>query len=92
VLFPTLTTAIRRDFAGTILPAAVALIYPLALAALHLADGDSVYLPAVSIYRMQDGKIIESRMYHFDTVALIRFLGRAGAEPTDSRGTSEISR
>jgi ketosteroid isomerase-like protein len=55
------------------------------------ADGDSVNLPAVSIYRLQDGKIIESRMFHFDTVALVRFLDRAGAELTDPRGTSEIS-
>jgi uncharacterized protein len=54
------------------------------------ADGDSVDLPAVSIYRLQDGKIIESRMFNFDTVALARFLDRAGAEPTDPRGTSEI--
>src|SRR5215475_11479152 len=55
------------------------------------ANGDSVDLPAVSMYRLQDGKIIESRMYHFDTVALVRFLARASAEPTDPRATCEIS-
>ena len=55
------------------------------------ANGDSVDLPAVSIYRLQDDKIIESRMYHFDTAALVRFLDRAGTEPTDPRATSEIS-
>jgi uncharacterized protein len=55
------------------------------------ANGDSVDLPAVSIYRLQDGKIIELCMYHFDTVALVRFLDRAGAGPTDPRATSEIS-
>src|SRR5262245_51240991 len=55
------------------------------------ANGDSVDLPAVSIYRLQDGKIIESRMYHFDTVALVRFLDRAGAEPADPRATGEIN-
>jgi uncharacterized protein len=54
-------------------------------------NGDSVDLPAVSIYRLQDGKIIESQMYHFDTAALVHFLARAGAEPTDPRATSEMS-
>jgi ketosteroid isomerase-like protein len=55
------------------------------------ANGEGIDLPVVSTYRLQDGKIIESRMYHFDTVALVRFLGKAGTEPTDARQTSEIS-
>lgn len=54
-------------------------------------NGESIDLPAVSIYRLQDGKIIESRMYHFDTAALVRFLGRAGPEPTNSQKSREIS-
>jgi uncharacterized protein len=36
--------------------------------------GDSVDLPAVSIYRLRDGKVLQSRMFHFDTVQLDRFL------------------
>jgi len=48
------------------------------------ANGEGIDLPVVSIYRLEDGKIIESRMYHFDTVALMRFLNRAGTDPTDA--------
>jgi ketosteroid isomerase-like protein len=54
------------------------------------ANGQGIDLPVVSIYRLQDGKIIESRMFPFDTAALVRFLGRAGTQPTDARQTSEI--
>jgi ketosteroid isomerase-like protein len=54
------------------------------------ANGDGIDLPVVSIYRLQDGKIIESRMFPFDTAALVRFLGRAGTKPTDARQASEI--
>jgi ketosteroid isomerase-like protein len=36
--------------------------------------GDSIDLPAISVYRLCDGAIIESRMFHFDTVQLVRFL------------------
>jgi hypothetical protein len=35
-------------------------------------------LPAVSIYRLSGGKIVESRMFHFDTAALLDFFGGAG--------------
>src|ERR1700730_2633097 len=38
--------------------------------------GDSLDLPAVSVYRMENTKIIDSRMFHFDTAALLRFLER----------------
>lgn len=31
-------------------------------------------LPVVSIYKLHDGKIIESQMFYADTVALIKFL------------------
>lgn len=55
------------------------------------ANGEGIDLPVVSIYRLQDGKIIESRMFPFDTAGLVRFLGRAGTEPTDARQASEIS-
>jgi len=48
------------------------------------ANGGSIDVPVVSIYRLNDGKIIESRMYPFDTVALVRFLGTAGTDPTDA--------
>jgi uncharacterized protein len=54
------------------------------------ANGEGINLPVVSIYRLQDGKIIESRMFPFDTAALVRFLGRAGTEPTDARQAGEI--
>ena len=38
--------------------------------------GDRLDLPAVSVYRMENAKIANSRMFHFDTAALLRFLER----------------
>jgi len=37
-------------------------------------SGEKIDLPAVSIYRFVDGKIVDSRMFHFDTAALLEFL------------------
>ena len=42
----------------------------------NFETGDRIDLPAVSIYRMRAGKIIDSRMFHFDTAALLHFLQR----------------
>ena len=36
--------------------------------------GDKIDLPAVSVYRMHNAKVIDSRMFHFDTAALVQFL------------------
>jgi ketosteroid isomerase-like protein len=47
----------------------------------HSMDGDAIDRPAVSLYRLHDGKIIESRMFHFDTATLLQFLERAEAQP-----------
>jgi uncharacterized protein len=41
------------------------------------ADGEIFDMPAVSVYQMKGGRIIDSRMFHFDTAAVIGFLGRA---------------
>jgi uncharacterized protein len=35
-------------------------------------------MPAVSVYQMKDGRVVDSRMFHFDTAAVIGFLKRAG--------------
>jgi uncharacterized protein YciI/ketosteroid isomerase-like protein len=43
--------------------------------------GDRLDLPAVSVYRMEHTKIANSRMFHFDTAALLRFLERNVAGP-----------
>jgi ketosteroid isomerase-like protein len=44
----------------------------------HKARSDStgahINAPAVGIYRFRDGKIFDSRMFHFDTAALLKFL------------------
>ena len=42
--------------------------------------GESIDLPVVSVYRLREGRIIESRMFHFDTAALLQFLNNAGTE------------
>jgi uncharacterized protein len=36
--------------------------------------GEKIDLPAVSIYRFIEGKIVDSRMFHFDTARLLHFL------------------
>jgi ketosteroid isomerase-like protein len=36
--------------------------------------GASLDLPALSVFRLRDARIVESRMFHFDTTALLRFL------------------
>jgi ketosteroid isomerase-like protein len=41
---------------------------------------ERIDLPAVSVYRMRDGKIVDSRMFHFDTAALVEFLRRSGRQ------------
>jgi uncharacterized protein len=38
------------------------------------SNGRKLDLPAVSIYKMRDGKIIESQMFHADTKAILQFL------------------
>jgi uncharacterized protein len=43
--------------------------------------GDRLDLPAVSVYRMDNAKITDSRMFHFDTAALLRFLERNFEQP-----------
>ena len=41
------------------------------------AGGEIFDMPAVSVYQMKGGRIIDSRMFHFDTAAVIGFLERA---------------
>lgn len=36
--------------------------------------GECLDMPAVSVYRMEDGRIVDSRMFNFDTVAVSAFL------------------
>jgi uncharacterized protein YciI len=40
------------------------------------ATSESLELPAVSVYKLENAKITDSRMFHFDTAALLRFLER----------------
>ena len=44
-------------------------------------SGDRLDLPAVSIYRMENEKVADSRMFHLDTAALLRFLERNAERP-----------
>jgi hypothetical protein len=46
--------------------------------------GERLDLPAVSVYRMENAKVADSRMFHFDTAALLRFLER-NAERSESQ-------
>jgi hypothetical protein len=38
------------------------------------SSGRKLDLPAVSVYKMRGGKIVESQMFHADTFAILQFL------------------
>jgi uncharacterized protein len=42
-------------------------------------SGEVFEMPVVSVYRMKDGRIIDSRMFHFDVAASRAFLDRGTA-------------
>jgi ketosteroid isomerase-like protein len=43
----------------------------------HSADGKKVDLPVVGVYEVRGGRVVEARMFHFDTAEISRFLERA---------------
>jgi ketosteroid isomerase-like protein len=43
----------------------------------HSADGEKVDLPVVGVYEVRGGRVVEARMFHFDTAEISRFLERA---------------
>jgi ketosteroid isomerase-like protein len=42
----------------------------------HGSDGQQLDLPAISVYRLREGRVVESIMHHLDTEALLEFLAR----------------
>jgi len=36
--------------------------------------GEGIDLPAAGVYRFVDGMVVDSRMFHFDIAALLKFL------------------
>lgn len=50
----------------------------------HASDGTQLDLPAVSVYRLREGRVVESIMHHLDTAELLAFLDRErGQTPPD---------
>jgi len=43
----------------------------------HSADGKKIDLPVVGVYGLRGGKVVEARMFHFDTAEISRFIERA---------------
>lgn len=43
----------------------------------HSADGKKIDLPVVGVYGVRGGKVVEARMFHFDTAEISEFLNRA---------------
>lgn len=41
------------------------------------ADGKKIDLPMVGVYEVRGGRVVEARMFHFDTAELSQFLERA---------------
>ena len=67
-------TEAERDLEPLILPDGDRIAVMWRHKAAHAASGERIDLPAMSLYRFEGGKIAESRMFHFDTAALLRFL------------------
>jgi uncharacterized protein len=44
------------------------------LRGLETSSGRKLDLPVVSVYKMRDGKIVESQMFYSDTVTILQFL------------------
>ncbi len=44
------------------------------LKGLDVSSGRTLDLPAVSVYKLRDGKIVESQMFYSDTAAIMQFL------------------
>jgi uncharacterized protein len=42
-------------------------------------DGERFDKPVVGIYEVRDGKLTRAQMFHFDTAAIVDFLGRAAS-------------
>lgn len=42
----------------------------------HAADGKKFDLPVVGVYEVRGGKVVEARMFNFDTVEVSEFLER----------------
>jgi ketosteroid isomerase-like protein len=42
----------------------------------HSRDGEQLDLPVISVYRLREGRVVESIMHHLDTAALLEFLAR----------------
>jgi ketosteroid isomerase-like protein len=45
------------------------------------ADGERFDASVLGLYEVRDGKLVRAQMFHFDTAAILEFLGRA-AHPT----------
>ena len=42
----------------------------------HAADGKKIDLPVVGVYEVRGGRVVEARMFNFDTVEISKFLAR----------------
>ena len=42
-------------------------------------DGERFDKPVLGIYEVRDGKLARAQMFHFDTAAIVDFLGRAAS-------------
>jgi len=41
-------------------------------------DGERFEAPVLGLYEVRDGKLARAQMFHYDTAAILAFLGRAG--------------
>ena len=63
-----------RKMNGVFLDAGDYVVVLWRLKGLEASSGRTLDSPVVSVYKMRDGKIIESQMFYSDTVAIAQFL------------------
>lgn len=69
-----LTSSAERKMDAVFLDAGEYVVVLWRLKGWEASSGKTLDAPAASVYRMREGKIIESQMFYSDTVAIVRFL------------------
>lgn len=73
-IWDNLQTSTERKLDATFLDAGDYVVALWRQKGLMTSSGRKLDLPAVSVYKMRGGKIVESQMFHADTFAILQFL------------------
>jgi uncharacterized protein len=71
---PFKPSATERELDAVFLDSGEYVVVLWRLKGLDTSNGRTLDLPTVSVYKMRDGKIVESQMFYSDNVAIAQFL------------------